>query len=204
MVSIADWKCFVGFDYHDCFVQVCILDAFGNELGNRRISNDLNSILEYVDNIRDGRIIGGAAAEACCGASCFVEQLQEQDWPVQLAHAGICSKMKQIPDKSDLADAFLLADLCRVGYLPRVWLPPRAIRDLRRLGRYRQTLVEQRRNVKLRIRAMLREERIRVPGEVGNAWTKSYLAWLKTTDALDEHSRWVMDRHSGRSGTTGR
>jgi transposase len=195
MVSIADWKCFVGFDYHSCFVQVCVLDAFGKELGNQRIRNDIGSILEYVDNIRDGRLIASAAVESCCGASRFAEQLQERDWPVQLAHAGICSKMKQNPDKSDLADAYLLADLGRVGYLPQVWLPPKAIRDLRKLGRYRQTLVDQRRNVKLRIRAMLREERIGVPAEVGNVWTRGWLAWLKSTDLLDGHSRWVMDRH---------
>ena len=195
MVSIADWKCFVGVDYHDCCVQVCILDPVGKELGNQRIANELSSIREYVDNIRDGRIIGAAAVESCCGASRFAEQLQEQDWPVQLAHAGICSKMKQNPDKSDLADAYLLADLCRVGYLPRVWLPPKEIRDLRKLGRYRQTLVDQRRNVKLRIRAMLREERVRADAASGNVWTKGWLAWLASTDELTGHGRWVMDQH---------
>jgi transposase len=42
---------------------------------------------------------------------------------------------------------------------------------------------------------MLREERIGVPAEAGNVWTKGWLAWLKSTDALDGHSRWVMDRH---------
>ncbi len=68
--------------------------------------------------------------------------------------------MKRSPDKSDFADAHLLADLCRVGYLPRVWLPPKVIRDLRRLTRFRQQLVDQRRDIKLRIRALLREERI--------------------------------------------
>jgi len=195
MASIADWHCFVGFDYHDCFVQVCILDAAGEVIGNQRIANDMPRILEYVDNTRDGRIIQGAAVETCCGASRFAEQLRQHDWPVELAHAGICSKMKQSPDKSDLADAHLLADLCRVGYLPRVWLPPRKIRDLRRLGRYRQQLVEQRRDVKLRMRAMLREERIVAPREAGNVWTKAWLAWLKSTESLDGHSRWVMDQH---------
>ena len=195
MASIADWCCFVGFDYHDCFVQVCILDEAGEVLGNQRVANDMSSILEYVDNTRDGRIIRGAAVETCCGASHFAEQLMNHDWPVELAHAGICSKMKQSPDKSDLADAHLLADLCRVGYLPRVWLPPAEIRDLRRLGRYRQQLVEQRRDVKLRMRAMLREERIAAPREVGNVWTKAWLIWLKSTESLNGHSRWVMDQH---------
>ncbi len=195
MFSVADWKCFVGFDYHDCFVQVCVLDAAGEVLGNRRLANDVSRILEYVDEVREGRVIAGAAVETCCGASCFVEQLRACDWHVELAHAGICARMKQSPDKTDWSDAHLLADLCRVGYLPRVWLPPREIRDLRRLTRYRQQLVDQRRNVKLRMRAMLREERVTAPVEAGNVWTKAWLAWLKETTALDSHSRWVMDQH---------
>lgn len=195
MISLADWYCFVGFDYHNCHVQVCVLDAAGDVLGNQRIANDVGKIREYVDNLRDGRIIRGAAVETCCGASHFAEQLRKHDWPVEMAHAGICSKMKRSPDKSDLTDAHLLADLCRIGYLPRVWLPPAEVRDLRRLGRYRQQLVEQRRDVKLRIRAMLREERIAAPRDVGNVWTKAWRAWLKSTDALEGHSRWVMDQH---------
>ena len=103
--------------------------------------------------------------------------------------------MKQNPDKTDFSDAQLLADLVRVGYLPRVWLPPLAIRDLRRLVRYRTQLVEQRRNLKLRMRAILREERIEPPTASGNVWTKSWLAWLRETPALASHSRWVMDQH---------
>lgn len=102
--------------------------------------------------------------------------------------------MKQNPDKTDFGDAHLLADLVRVGYLPRIWLPPAAIRDLRRLVRYRTQLVEQRRNVKLRIVALLREERLVAPQEAGNTWTKKWLAWLAKV-ALGTHSRWVLDRH---------
>ena len=56
-------------------------------------------------------------------------------------------RLKQSPDKTDFSDAQLLADLERVGYLPRVWHAPERIRELRRLVRYRQQLVAQRRNV---------------------------------------------------------
>ena len=195
MNSLADWVVYVGFDYHASFVQVCVLDSAGTILGNERVANDVRSIEAFVDNVRDGRLIRGAAVETCCGASNLVEQLQELEWPVQLAHAGICAKMKQSPDKSDFADAHLLADLCRVGYLPRVWLPPREIRDLRRLCRFRQQLAEQRRDIKLRIRAVLREERIEETDEAGNVWTKSWLAWVGSTAALSDQSRWVMDQH---------
>lgn len=195
MASIAYLKVFVGLDYHQCWVQVCVLDGEGKMLGNRRVENDVARILEFVEQVSEGRIVGGAAIESCCGASNLAEELQKCDWEVHLAHAGICSKMKQNPDKTDFSDAQLLADLCRVGYLPRVWLPPKPIRDLRRLGRYRQQLVEQRRNVKLRIRAMLREERITAPLEVSNVWTVAWKQWLKTGLDVPEHSRWIMDEH---------
>src|SRR5688572_29596937 len=166
MMSITELSAFVGFDYHDSFVQVCVLDGSGRVLGNRRVVNNVTAIFDFVENSRDGRVILGAAIETCCGASNLAEQLRKYEWDVQLAHAGVCSKMKQNPDKTDFSDAHLLADLCRVGYLPRVWLPPKHIRDLRRLGRYRQQLVDQRRDVKLRIRALLREERIEAPVDV--------------------------------------
>jgi transposase len=103
--------------------------------------------------------------------------------------------MKQNPDKTDMSDAQLLGDLVRVGYLPRVWLPPESIRDLRRLTRHRQQMAEERRRIKQRIRAMLREERISPPSDVGEAWTVSWKQWLESTTALKGHSRWVMDSH---------
>jgi transposase len=102
--------------------------------------------------------------------------------------------MKQNPDKTDFADARLLADLLRVGYLPKVWLAPEALRRLRRLVRFRQQLVAQRRNVKLRIRALLRENRLRPESDM-RPWTKPYLAWLRNGVALQDDDRWVMNQH---------
>jgi transposase len=195
MVSIAELAAFLGLDYHDASIQVCVLDAAGKVLGNRSLPNDVDAVVAFVEQVAPGHVIQGGAVEACCGAANFAERLRAIGWNIELAHAGLCSRMKQNPDKTDLTDAHLLADLVRVGYLPRVWLPPQEIRDLRRLVRYRQQLVEKRRNTKLRMRAMLREERVQVPSDAGNVWTKGWLAWLRTTTALGSHSRWVMDRH---------
>jgi transposase len=194
MISLADWRAFIGLDYHASSVQVCVLDASGQVLGNRSLPNDVMMIVDYVHNIADGRLISGGAMEACCGAANLAEQLRAQEWDVQLAHAGVCAKMKQNPDKTDFSDAQLLADLVRVGYLPRVWLPPPEIRDLRRLVRFRTQLADQRRQVKLRIGALLREERLAAPPDAGSPWTKTWLAWVGRV-TLGVHSRWVIDRH---------
>jgi transposase len=100
-------------------------------------------------------------------------------------------RLKQGPDKSDHGDAWLLADLVRVDYLPEVWLADETTRQWRRLVRYRQGLVAERKNIKLRIRALLREERLSCSS--AKPWTKAWNEWLKTA-RLGEHSRWVLDQ----------
>ena len=183
---------FVGLDYHQDGVQVCVLDGGGKDLLNRKVKNTVASIMATIRRV--GRP-AAVAIEACCGAADLAEKLhQKAGWSVSLAHPGFVARMKQNPDKTDYGDARLLADLLRVGYLPKVWLAPEEIRQLRRLVRYRGQLVDRRRNVKLRIRALLRENRLRCPLDV-SAWTIRWLKWLAGTEELCADDRWLMDQH---------
>ena len=182
---------FVGLDYHQSGVQVCVIDEHGKVLVNRKCEDSWPIISAIVSRYGD-RV--HAAIEACNGAANLADQLVEKaGWSVSLAHPGYVARIKQSPDKTDWGDARLLADLVRVGYLPRVWHAPERIRDLRRLVRYRQQLVAHRRNVKLRIRALLRDHRLKVTD--ANAWTKAWLTSVRTTDRLPGESRWIIDQH---------
>jgi len=182
----------VGLDYSDRPVQVCVLNEQGRTLGNRVCANDWQAIREFAESY--GRVVR-AAIESCSGAANLADELVTRaGWHVDLAHPGYVARMKQSPDKTDYQDARLLADLERVGYLPRVWLAPEPIRELRHLVRYRQQLVEQRKAVKLRIRALLRERRCRPPATV-NPWTRAWLMWVAQDASLGEQSRWIMERH---------
>jgi len=183
---------FVGLDYHDASVRVCVLDTDGSELANADRANEWKEIVHFAE--RFGRPIR-AAIESCCGAADLAEELVSRaGWSVDLAHPGYVQRMKQNPDKTDCQDAQLIADLERVGYLPRVWLAPRYIRELRHVVRYRLQLTEQRRATKLRLRALLREQRCRAPEEL-NAWTKAWEHWLKHTAELSEQGRWLAEQH---------
>jgi transposase len=185
---------FVGLDYHQESVQVCVLDKDGRQLGNRAHPNNWQTIAREVH--KHSRVVR-AAIEACCGAANLAEELvSKAGWSVDLAHPGFVSRMKQNPDKTDYSDGRLLADLERVGYLPRVWLAPHEVRELRRLVRYRQQLVGERRNVKLRVGALLREERIQRPA--CRTWSVAWLKWLEREAKLSEQSRWIVDRHLSR------
>jgi transposase len=187
-----DCNVFLGLDYHKDSVQVCVLAGDGRLLGNRRCGNDPLEVAAYAG--RFGRV-GGAAMESCEGAADFAEALvATTGWSVHLAHPGYVNRMRQNPDKTDYSDARLLADLERVGYVPRVWLAPQAIRELRRLVRYRQQLIDERRGTKLRIGALLRQHRVQ--GEASR-WSRPWRTWLKRVP-LPEQSRWIMDRHLAR------
>ena len=182
---------FVGLDYHQDSVQICILDSHGKVLTNRSVENDEAVIHRVATRHGQPRRV---AIEACCGAANLAEELvTRRDLPVQLAHPGYVARMKRSPDKSDLSDAHLLADLTRVNYLPKVWLAPQAIRLLRRLMRHRRQLVRRRTDTKLRIRALLRENRLK--WTVARAWSKPWLAWLSDHAALPDSDRWLLEDH---------
>jgi len=178
---------FVGIDYHPSVVQICVKDGAGRDLGRARCGDNAEAIGRFVAGLGQARSV---AIEACSGAADLAEELmQRYGWSVELAHPGYVSRMKQTPDKSDLTDAQLLADLTRVGYLPRVWIAPLPVRELRALVRHRQGLVKERRNVKLRIRAVLREQRVKEPHK---PWTLPWFAWLRAGDELSEQGRWII------------
>lgn len=183
-----DSTVFVGIDYATAFVQVCVLDADGRVLGNRRCENDWGAIARYAGGF--GRHVR-AAIEACGGTADLAEQLlRYAGWSIDLGHPGYVARIKQSPDKTDFSDARLLADLVRVGYLPRVWLAPAPIRELRRLVRYRQDEVNRRRALKLRTTALLRDHRLKTDS---NAWTQRWVRWLREVE-LPAESRWIVDR----------
>jgi transposase len=181
---------FVGLDYHQDSVQVCVEGRDGLVLANRRCRNDIAEIVDVAE--RCGEVVS-AAIESCTGAASLADELVTRaEWLVNLAHPGFVSRMKQNPDKTDFTDAHLLADLERVGYLPKVWLASQEVRELRRLVRYRQQRVDDRRNIKLRVSALLRDQRVRCPH--ASPWTKRWKEWVLTAENLSKQSRWIIQR----------
>lgn len=197
---------YVGLDYHTDSVRVCVLSEQGEELFNRSVPAEVGCVTEAIQRSVTGRAAGGArrrpdspqavvvrgvALEACTGSAEFATRLAEAtDWTVKLAHAAAVHRLKQGPDKTDHGDAWHLANLIRVNYLPEVWLADEATRQLRHLIRYRQALMADAKDVKLRVRSLLKEDGVAETCSQG-AWTKSWLAWLNEV-SLPEHSRWIM------------
>ncbi len=163
----------------------------GELIVNRNVGNDPAEVRRLVQ-LR-GASVCGVAIEACCGSADFAAELIAQTgWSVKLAHPAAVQRLKKNRDKTDHGDAWLLADLLRVNYFPEVWLADSHTRQLRRLVRHRQGLVAERKNIKLRIRSLLREERM-PRCSAGNAWTKPWMAWIVTLP-LGPESQWVLNQ----------
>jgi len=181
----------VGLDYHEAVIQVCVGSAQGQLLGNRRCDNSVQAVAAYAAQFGE---VCSVTLEACSGAADFADALiTHTGWKVQLSHPGYGARMKLNPDKSDYSDARMQYELGRTGLVPRVWLAPREVRELRLLVRHRQQLVKERRAGKLRIGAVLREQRcLDAPAR---RWTRPWLEWLRDEAALSEQGRWVVERH---------
>ena len=181
---------FVGLDYHSKSVQVCVVDREGTILVNRKCGN---SVPEVGAAIGPGRTVQRVAIESCCGAADFADGLiADLHWSVTLAHPGYVQRMKHNPDKTDFADARMLAELCRAGLIPPVWLAPQSIRELRLLVRLRADLVGHLRSTKVRILALLRLQRIVEPP--CSRWCKRFLAWLVSPECpLSSQARFAAE-----------
>jgi transposase len=179
---------FCGVDYHQDQLQVCLLDAAARQVVNRGVANDVQEVARLLRQAGDVKAV---AIEACCGAAAFGEALAGcGSWRVELAHPGYVARLKQSPDKSDYSDGRLLADLTRVGYLPRVWLAPPEVRDLRQLMNHRQRLVDRRRALKLQVGAVLREQRVK---PTGSRWSKPWVAEVRDNHRLTPAARWIVN-----------
>ncbi len=183
---------YVGIDYHKNTLQVCALDRKRRTLVNRSVANDWRDIVRTVEKVVPEGMGVCAAIEACSGAANLAEELSTlAHWSVDLGHPGYIARMKRGSNKTDFGDAKLLADLRRSGYLPIVWQAPHYIIELRRLVNHRHALVKQRRNAKLRVRALLRDQRICDPK--AGAWSRQWRRWLDTEAPLTEESRWIIE-----------
>jgi transposase len=86
--------------------------------------------------------------------------------------------------KTDEYDAQKICEVLRAHELaglslPTVWIPSKAVRDDRELIRRRFDVKSDSTRIKNQIHALLKRQGIKRPEDIGNPWTKPFMAWLK-------------------------
>jgi transposase len=96
-----------------------------------------------------------AAIESMNGARFVHDQLELLGWQVEIADAQKTKGLAPLACKTDKIDAGVLAELCRLGLVPAIWLPDPSVRGERERARFRLHLVRHRVALKNRIHASL-------------------------------------------------
>ncbi|GAH43583.1 unnamed protein product, partial [marine sediment metagenome] len=148
---------YLGCDLHKKRTTFTVMDERGTILSQEAIQNTPEAIEQYVNGFPGEKT---ATVESTFNWFWFVDLLENLTAETILAHPGKTKAILQARAKTDKIDSKGLADLTRLDLIPRVHIPPKEIRDVRELLRYRTGLVRIRTSLKNKIHSILHKNGI--------------------------------------------
>lgn len=164
---------YYGIDFHKLYSFIAQMDEKGKVVEEKTIRNTVESLEEFVEGLElDSKL----ALEAVGNWYYFYELLEKKGVSVSLSHPKKTKAIASAKIKTDKIDAKILAHLLRTDLLPLSYIPPKRIRDLREVIRYRASLVRERTVVKNRIKSVLLKNGVSVDGHYGRRMKEKILA----------------------------
>ena len=145
---------YIGFDIHKKTISFCAKAPDGAILEEGTIPSLRNRLLAWA-KARPRPWIG--AMEATLFTGWIYDFLKPLAQELKVAHPPMLKAIAVAKKKNDKVDARMIADLLRCNLLPECYMAPVAIRDLRRVLRYRNLVVRQATRIKNRIAGLLME-----------------------------------------------
>lgn len=163
---------YIGFDIHKRYTFYTHMDENGKIQSQGRLSNSREALGTFFADVGEPVRV---AMEASINWYHLYDLLETLDIPVTLAHPLRTRAIAEAKVKTDKVDSATLAHLLRADLIPAAYIPPREIRDLRELLRYRAALVRLQTTVKNRIHAILLKHGYQAPvrdvfGVRGREW----------------------------------
>lgn len=158
-------------------LQSASLDEETGATTDVRFGSDREALASWVDGF-EGRL-ALVAIEATTGWKWIANELVARGVEVVLVDPGeaAAKKGKKRRAKTDRLDARFLLSLLLAGMLPKAWLPPVDIQELRTLTRTRKALVDERSAMAERVHALLFHEGW--PCEAGRLLTAKGRRWVE-------------------------
>ena len=142
---------YIGLDVHKEFCQACVIDESGRALSNERFSSTSEELDRFLDRFQDAKFV----LESTGIWEFIYEGIEKRGFEAVLAHPLKVRAIAEARVKTDKVDAETLAQLLRADLIPRSWIPPKDIRDLRQLVRQRAYLVRQASSVQKALKSYL-------------------------------------------------
>ena len=132
---------YCGLDLHARNTYIGILDTDFKRVFKKRVSNNLNLILQTLEPFRDQ--FNGIVVESTFNWYWLVDGLMEAGYGcVHLANPSAIKQYEGLKHSDDQHDAFFLAQLLILGILPQGYIYPKEKRPVRDLARKRMFLVK--------------------------------------------------------------
>lgn len=151
---------YAGLDVHKEFIYAQVVDERGKSVLERKFLNTpqaLDYFLERVDGSTE------FVLEACGMYEPIYDRIEQQGFPVKVAHPLKTRAIASARIKTDAIDAKVLANLLRTDLVAESYVPTKEVRELRSLVRRRASLVRQRSHLKHQAHSILLKNGINAP-----------------------------------------
>lgn len=179
---------YVGIDLHKRLIVGHITDSAGKLLASFRYERVDAATLDHIARQRLSPE-DHVALEATTNTWAVVRALLPFVARVVVSNPLATRLIAQAKVKTDKVDAAVLAHLLRLGYLPEVWQPDTATRDLREWAARRSRLVGQRTALINRLRGTLAQRLLDCPEDMARAAARAWIA----RQEVDPDARWLLD-----------
>lgn len=177
---------YTGFDIHKKVISFCEKQADGTIVDQGNLRATRSSLSTWAQQ-RETDWCG--AMEATMFTGWVYDHLLPYAHELSVAHPEMLKAISAAKKKNDAADAEMIADLLRCDLLPQCYMAPTQHRDLRRMLRYRNFLVQESTKMKNKTAGLLME--------VGAEYNKSRLHgtqyFKQLLDSLDYVPHSVID-----------
>ena len=193
------YACCCGLDVHKKSITACVLWAEGKgktRKEKRRFGTFTRELLQLADWLRACGVTH-VAMESTGVYWKPVWNILEGQFEVLLVNA---QHIKAVPGrKSDQKDCEWIADLLQHGLLHGSFVPPKEMRELRDLTRYRVSLAQEENRIANRVQKVLEDANLKLAsvasdplGVSGRAILKAILAGEEDTERLAEMSKGIL------------
>src|SRR5215831_10416742 len=165
---------YIGIDLHKQFFQACAVTPSGIRAWEQRFPRTDGGLVLFRERCTSMTAI---AVEATGPTWAFVDALRPSGATVCVVDPRKTRLKAGYAAKTDRLDARRLADALRRESVVSIYYPPRAIRELRELCRYRRSLVRTQTGLKQRVSALLLRHGVVSP-DGSTVWAGRGARWL--------------------------
>lgn len=168
-----------GLDVHQATVVACLLVGGAHQRARKEVrtfGTKTRELMELRDWLRENRCTHvGMEATGIYWKPVYA--VLEDDFELVVGNA---HHIRNVPGrKTDVKDSEWIADLLRHGLIAKSFVPPKPIRELRDLLRYRRKLVESRSAERNRLQKLLETANIKLASVASDVFGVSGMAMLK-------------------------